>query len=178
MVALAAAWWREHAGQPRFLWVHLYDPHSPYEPPEPFAARYAERPYLGEVAATDAVPGPLLAELERLRDLRPALVILLSDHGEGLGDHGEEEHGILLYRETLQVPLVLKLPAGAARRRERRGAGAAPRRRAHARAAARAPAGPERRGASLLELGRPAPPRGASSPRPSTPASTSAGASW
>lgn len=94
---------------PPFLFLHLYEPHTPYEPPEPFASRYPE-PYLGEIAAADAVLGELLAALDRLGLYQRSLVVLVSDHGEGLGDHGEREHGILLYREALQVPLVVKLP--------------------------------------------------------------------
>lgn len=96
-------------GRPFFLFLHLYEPHSPYTPPSPFAGRYAS-PYDGEIAAADAVVGRLIDELRRLEVYESALVILLSDHGEGLGDHGEEEHGVLLYREALQVPLIVKLP--------------------------------------------------------------------
>jgi arylsulfatase A-like enzyme/Flp pilus assembly protein TadD len=101
----------EAGGRPFFLFLHLYEPHSPYDPPEPFASRY-DSAYDGEVAAADAVVGDLLAALEERRLYDPALIVLLSDHGEGLGDHGESEHGILLYREALQVPLLVKLPAG------------------------------------------------------------------
>jgi len=109
---------RAAAGErPFFLFLHLYEPHSPYAPPPPFAGRYAS-PYDGEIAAADAVVGRLVGELRRLGVYRRALVILLSDHGEGLGDHGEAEHGVLLYREALQVPLIVKLPddRGAGRR--------------------------------------------------------------
>jgi tetratricopeptide (TPR) repeat protein len=105
-------WLREVAGGgPFFLFFHLFEPHAPYEPPEPFASRFAD-PYDGEVAAADAVVGELLALLEGLGVYDGALVILLSDHGEGLGDHGEEQHGIFLYREAIQVPLIVKLPGG------------------------------------------------------------------
>ncbi|MGH7265486.1 MAG: sulfatase-like hydrolase/transferase, partial [Candidatus Rokuibacteriota bacterium] len=101
----------EAGGRPFFLFLHLYEPHSPYDPPEPFASRY-DSAYDGEVAAADAVVGDLLTALEERGLYDPALIVLLSDHGEGLGDHGESEHGILLYREALQVPLLVKLPAG------------------------------------------------------------------
>jgi arylsulfatase A-like enzyme/Flp pilus assembly protein TadD len=101
----------EAAGKPFFLFFHLYEPHTPYEPPEPYRSRYA-KPYDGEIAAADAVVGDLVAELKKGGVYDDALVIVLSDHGEGLGDHGEEEHGLLLYREALQVPLVVKLPKG------------------------------------------------------------------
>lgn len=98
---------------PFLLLFHIYEPHTPREPLEPFASRY-EDPYDGEVATADAVVGRLLDAL-RERDLyEGSTIVLLSDHGEGLDDHGEEEHGVLLYRESLQVPLILKLPGSAA----------------------------------------------------------------
>lgn len=105
----ARAWLESVAEQPFFLFFHIYEPHSPYEPPEPWASRYRS-PYDGEVAAADAVIGELVAGLERLGVYDDCLLILLSDHGEGLKDHGEQEHEVLLYRELLQVPLLMKLP--------------------------------------------------------------------
>jgi arylsulfatase A-like enzyme/Tfp pilus assembly protein PilF len=106
VVAAALAWWREAAGKPRLLWVHLYDPHASYSPPEPFAARYARRPYLGEVAAADSFLAPLLRpHLEG--DEPPAFVVVTSDHGEALGDHGELTHGLFAYEATLRVPLLV-----------------------------------------------------------------------
>jgi len=108
----AQAWLDEVAGRPFFLFLHLYEPHTPYTPPEPFASRYAEHPYDGEIAAADARVGELLARLRADGTYQRALIVLVSDHGEGLGDHGEIEHGILLYREALHVPLLLKLPGG------------------------------------------------------------------
>ena len=95
-----------------FGFLHLYEPHSPYTPPEPFRTRYASSPYDGEVAASDRIVGQLVAFLKN-RDLYDrSIVIFLSDHGEGLGDHGEDEHGIFLYREEVHVPLFVKLPGG------------------------------------------------------------------
>jgi arylsulfatase A-like enzyme/Flp pilus assembly protein TadD len=102
-------WLSEHAAGPFFVWLHLYEPHTPYRPPPAFAKR-GRTPYDGEIAAADAVVGDLFAELHRLGRWDDSLVILLADHGEGLGDHGEDEHGVLLYREAIQVPLLLKLP--------------------------------------------------------------------
>jgi arylsulfatase A-like enzyme/Flp pilus assembly protein TadD len=103
------AWLTGVEKRPFFLFIHLYEPHSPYEPPEPYRSRY-RLAYDGEVAASDAILGAFFDELKR-RDLYDrALVLLVSDHGEGLGDHGEDEHGILLYREVLHVPLLMKLP--------------------------------------------------------------------
>jgi arylsulfatase A-like enzyme/Flp pilus assembly protein TadD len=99
--------------RPFFLFLHLYEPHSPYEPPEPFKSRYAAHPYDGEIAAADAVVGDFLGELQRRGLYDRSIVILLSDHGEGLGQHGEKEHGIFLYREALHVPLLIKLPGSA-----------------------------------------------------------------
>lgn len=95
--------------RPFFLFMHLFEPHSPYEPAEPFRSRYRD-PYDAEIATVDAILATFIAEL-RKRDLYDeALIVLMSDHGEGLGDHGEAEHGVLLYREVLHVPLILKLP--------------------------------------------------------------------
>jgi arylsulfatase A-like enzyme/Tfp pilus assembly protein PilF len=113
-VRTAIAWLdgRSKTDKPFFLFVHLYDPHTPYKPAEPFASRYRDRPYDGEIAASDAAVGTLLDALKRQGVYDKAIVILLSDHGEGLGDHGEDGHGILLYREVLQVPLLVKLPGG------------------------------------------------------------------
>ncbi len=105
-------WLRGAAEKPFFYFFHIYEPHTPYTPPEQFASRYAASPYDGEIAAADAIIGELIAELKRLDAYDRALVILVSDHGEGLGDHGEEEHGVLLYREAIHVPLLLKLPDG------------------------------------------------------------------
>ncbi|MGE5715882.1 MAG: sulfatase-like hydrolase/transferase [Acidobacteriota bacterium] len=95
-----------------FGFLHLYEPHTPYEPPEPFKSKYASSPYDGEIAAADAIVGRFLGFLKERGLYDQALIIFLSDHGEGLGEHGESEHGMFLYRETLQVPLLVKLPGG------------------------------------------------------------------
>ncbi len=107
----ASRWLGDVGDSPFFLFLHLYEPHAPYNPPPPFADRYDD-PYDGEVAAADAVVGELVRRLEQRGLYRDALVILLSDHGEGLMDHGEMDHLILVYREVLQVPLIVKLPGG------------------------------------------------------------------
>jgi arylsulfatase A-like enzyme len=106
VVAPALAWWNAHRGRRRFLWVHLYDPHSAYDPPEPFRSRFRDNPYLGEVAAADSFLAPLLGPLLDGRE-PPALVVVTGDHGEALGDHGELTHGLFAYEATLKVPLVL-----------------------------------------------------------------------
>jgi arylsulfatase A-like enzyme/Tfp pilus assembly protein PilF len=91
---------------PLFLWVHYYDPHYPYTPPEPFRSRYPKQPYYGEVAAMDAQLGRLAAAFEQ-QVKGPVAIVLAGDHGEGLGEHGEQQHGDLLYQATMHVPLVL-----------------------------------------------------------------------
>jgi arylsulfatase A-like enzyme/Flp pilus assembly protein TadD len=107
-VARGLEWFRSRAGRPRFLWIHVYDPHAPYDPPEPFKTDYASDLYLGEVAATDAALAPLL---EAVRATRPApLLIVTADHGEALGDHGELTHGLFAYEATLHVPLFVWCP--------------------------------------------------------------------
>lgn len=117
VVERGTAWWDEHAGERRFLWLHLYDPHAPYEPPEPFASRFADDRYLGEAAAVDAFLAPLLERFLEGRE-EPTLVVFTSDHGEGLGDHGELTHGLFAYESTLKVPLVLWAPGLEPGRRE------------------------------------------------------------
>jgi arylsulfatase A-like enzyme/tetratricopeptide (TPR) repeat protein len=110
-LSLALAWLddsRRLDGRPPFLFLHLFEPHAPYTPPPPFDA--AADPYDGEISAADRVVGRLIDALEERGLYDDALIVLLSDHGEGLGDHGEQEHGLLLYREALHVPLILKLP--------------------------------------------------------------------
>ncbi|HEY3172466.1 MAG TPA: sulfatase-like hydrolase/transferase [Thermoanaerobaculia bacterium] len=96
--------------KPVFLFLHLYEPHAPYAPPEPYKSRYAANPYDGEIAAADAVVGGFLDALRERALYDRAIVFFLSDHGEGLKDHGEDEHGVFLYREAIRVPLFLKLP--------------------------------------------------------------------
>ena len=88
-----------------FVWVHLFDPHAPYQPPQPFAAQYPARPYYGEVAAVDAALAPLFDDLHALP--RATIVIVTGDHGEALGDHGEETHGLFAYESTLRIPLIV-----------------------------------------------------------------------
>ena len=108
-LAAAIDWLGGVADAPFFLFLHLYEPHAPYQPPPPFAGLY-EDAYDGEVAAADAVVGQLIERLEELGRYNDAMVILLSDHGEGLMDHDEMDHLILIYREVLQVPLIVKPP--------------------------------------------------------------------
>jgi len=109
VVRRGLAWWQRHRDQRRFLWIHLFDPHAPYEPPEPFASRYASNPYLGEVAATDSYLAPLLDPLLDEAD-RSTLIVFTADHGEALGEHGETTHGLFAYEPTLSIPLVVRAP--------------------------------------------------------------------
>ena len=95
-----------------FAWVHLYDPHTPYEAPEPFASRYADRPYLAEIAYTDSIVGGLLDALRQRGLMERTLVVLTADHGESLGDHGESTHAFFIYGATTHVPLVIRTPWG------------------------------------------------------------------
>ncbi len=108
-VGRAAAQWLASAAAPFFLWVHFYDPHAPYDPPPAFAAKFPGKPYEGEIAAADFGLSTVMNALtpERRRD---TVVIVTGDHGESLGEHGEPEHGILLYDSTLHVPLVMAGP--------------------------------------------------------------------
>jgi choline-sulfatase len=97
---------KQPPAQPLFLWVHYYDPHYPYTPPEPFRSRYAKQPYYGEVGFMDAQLGRLAAAFQQ-QVKGPIAIVLVGDHGEGLGEHGEQQHGDLLYQATMHVPLVL-----------------------------------------------------------------------
>ena len=109
--AAGARWIARQGEKPFFFLLHLFEPHTPYEPPEPFRSATAN-PYDGEIAHADAIVGTFLDSLKTSGVYDRAIVVLLSDHGEGLGDHGEAEHGIFVYREAMQVPLIVKLPKG------------------------------------------------------------------
>ncbi len=110
-LAAATDWLAERdPARPFFLWVHLYDAHDPYTPPEPFRSQYPGAPYDGEVAFVDALVGDLRAALEEDGLWNDTLFIATADHGEGLGDHGEAFHGFFVYDTTVRVPLILRLP--------------------------------------------------------------------
>jgi choline-sulfatase len=106
----ALQWLRKSRSKPFFLWLHLYDPHSGYNPPEPFRTRFADSPYDGEIAYADHEVGRLIAYLKQRGLYDRMLIVLVSDHGESLGEHGEKEHGFFVYHSTLHVPLVVKPP--------------------------------------------------------------------
>src|SRR3989475_4379641 len=103
---------RGPAPRPFFVWLHLYDPHSPYDPPEPFHGQYAGRLYDGEVAYADSQLARLFDYLRKSGLYDRTLIVLLADHGESLGEHGEDEHSFFIYNSTLHVPLIFKLPRG------------------------------------------------------------------
>lgn len=111
--------WLDGVGgeEPFFLWLHLFDPHDPYDPPEPFRSEYQGRPYDGEVAYTDSLIGEFRAALEERGLFDGSVIVLTSDHGEGLGDHGESYHGFFVYDSTVHVPLIVRLPGGTERGR-------------------------------------------------------------
>jgi arylsulfatase A-like enzyme/tetratricopeptide (TPR) repeat protein len=98
------------AGRPWFAWVHYFEPHSPYEPPAVLRARFAAHPYDGEVAAVDVEVGALLRRLEERGRRSNTVVLVTADHGESLGEHGEETHGVFVYEATLRVPLIVAGP--------------------------------------------------------------------
>lgn len=106
----ALAWLETRKTRPFFAWIHLYDPHTPYDPPEPFKSRYADRPYLGEIAYTDSVLGRLRDFLRVNNLLERTIVVLTADHGEGLGDHDESTHAFFVYDSTMHVPLIVRTP--------------------------------------------------------------------
>jgi choline-sulfatase len=114
VVAHALAWLTKHSKGPFFVWIHLYDAHDPYDPPEPYKTRYSSAPYDGAIAYEDEAVGRLLRQL-KLRGLYDdAIMAIMADHGESLGAHGEDTHGVFLYDETIHVPLLIKFPHAAA----------------------------------------------------------------
>jgi choline-sulfatase len=112
VVQHAEAWLTKHSTGPHFVWVHLYDPHDPYEPPAPYSQTYKDHLYDGEIAYADSALGHFINYLKQTGRYGNSIVVVVGDHGEGLGEHREETHGIFLYDATTHVPLILKLPSG------------------------------------------------------------------
>jgi arylsulfatase A-like enzyme/Flp pilus assembly protein TadD len=108
----AIAWLKKTPRRPFFLWLHLYDPHSPYDPPEPYRTEYRGHLYDGEIAYADHELGKLMTWLKQNKLYDSSVIVALSDHGESLGEHGEDEHGFFVYNATVHVPLIVKPPAG------------------------------------------------------------------
>jgi len=108
----AESWLSKHPDGAHFVWAHFYDPHDPYEPPPPYSTIYKDRLYDGEIAYADSALGHFLAYLKKQGWYDGALIVVVGDHGEGLGEHHEDTHGIFLYDSTTHVPLLVKLPNG------------------------------------------------------------------
>lgn len=106
----AESWLDTHADGTQFVWLHFYDPHDPYEPPAPFSETYKDRLYDGEIAYADSALGHFLTYLKKQGWYEGAMIVVVGDHGEGLGEHHEDTHGIFLYDSTTHVPLIVKLP--------------------------------------------------------------------
>jgi arylsulfatase A-like enzyme/Tfp pilus assembly protein PilF len=111
-VTRALSWLKRNPRRPFFFWLHLYDPHSPYDPPEPYRTQYRGHLYDGEIAYADHELGRLITWLKLNKVYDSSLIAFLSDHGESLGEHGEHEHGFFVYNATVHVPLIVKPPAG------------------------------------------------------------------
>jgi arylsulfatase A-like enzyme/uncharacterized protein HemY len=107
VVDRAIKWLEAQSGKPFFLWVHVYDPHVPYDPPAPFREKYADRPYDGEIAYTDRELGRLFESIGRKSRPQNTVIAVLSDHGESFSEHGEYTHGVFLYDATLRIPFLL-----------------------------------------------------------------------
>jgi len=112
----ALAWLKQETHSPFFAWVHLYDAHAPYAVAEPYRTRYQGASYLGALAVLDAQVARLVEALEARHALDRTLIIVAGDHGESLGDHGEDGHGIFVYQSTLHVPLIMRVPGLTPRR--------------------------------------------------------------
>jgi choline-sulfatase len=111
VVQRAEAWLNQHRAGLHFVWVHLYDPHDPYEPPVPYSQVYKDHLYDGEIAYADSALANFIAYLKSRGWYRNSIIVVVGDHGEGLGEHHEDTHGIFLYDSTTHVPLIIKLPA-------------------------------------------------------------------
>ncbi len=112
VVQRAEQWLNGHPAGPHFVWVHLYDPHDPYEPPAPYSELYKNRLYDGEIAYADSALAHFIAYLKETDRYSSSIIVTVGDHGEGLGEHHEDTHGIFLYDSTTHVPLIVKLPGG------------------------------------------------------------------
>jgi arylsulfatase A-like enzyme/Tfp pilus assembly protein PilF len=112
VVDKALPWIQEAGSKPFFAWVHLYDAHSPYRPPEPFASRYEDHPYNGEIAFADSQVARIVSQLRSSGLYDRTVVVVMGDHGESLGDHGEASHGFFIYESVARVPLVIRAPFG------------------------------------------------------------------
>src|SRR5438477_6915800 len=119
-VAHAIAWLKKTPRRPFFLWLHLYDPHNPYDPPEPYRTDYKGHLYDGEISYADHQLGNLIGWLKQNKLYDSSLIVATSDHGESLGEHGEDEHGFFIYNATVHIPLIVKPAAGSGISAQRR----------------------------------------------------------
>ena len=117
VVDKALPWMDGAAGAPFFAWLHLYDPHAPYRPPEPFESRYKDHPYNGEIAFTDSQIQRLITHLQSSGVYDRTIIAVMGDHGESLGDHGESAHGFFIYNSATHVPFMIRTPFSATRGR-------------------------------------------------------------
>jgi len=107
-------WFEENYHKKFFSWIHFYDPHTPYDPPEPYKTRYSNRPwglYDGEIAYVDFLIGKVLNNLRKKEILEKTIIIIVGDHGESLGEHRENRHGFFIYDATISVPLIIHFPS-------------------------------------------------------------------
>jgi arylsulfatase A-like enzyme/Flp pilus assembly protein TadD len=107
---IALDWLKQHSQKNFFLWMHLYDPHSPYRLVEPYQTQYKDHPYDGEIAFADEQVGRIIQFLKEKNLYRNTLIVLCADHGESLGEHGEKNHGFFIYNASLRVPLIFHFP--------------------------------------------------------------------
>ena len=113
----AMPWLEQHASAPFFAWLHFYDPHTPYQPPDPFLSRFRDRPYAGEIAYADSQVGRVLEWLDARGLSDRTIVVIIGDHGESLNEHGEATHGLFIYEATTRVPFIVRTPYAATRGR-------------------------------------------------------------
>jgi arylsulfatase A-like enzyme/Tfp pilus assembly protein PilF len=118
VVDKALPWIQQYGSTPFFAWVHLYDAHSPYRPPEPFASRYKNRPYAGEIAFADSQVARIISQLRSSNLYDRTVIVVVGDHGESLGDHGESSHGFFIYESVTHVPFVIRAPFSLMRSRK------------------------------------------------------------
>ncbi|MDQ3069340.1 MAG: sulfatase-like hydrolase/transferase [Acidobacteriota bacterium] len=117
VVDAAMPWLEQNAGNRFFAWMHFYDPHTPYAPPEPYKSRFEGRPYIGEIAYVDAQIARVVNWLTAKKLLDRTVIVITGDHGESLGEHGEGTHGLFVYEATMRVPLVIRAPGSSKGRR-------------------------------------------------------------
>ena len=117
VVDQALPWIDQHRDRRFFAWIHLYDAHTPYDPPEPYRSRYPDDPYQGEISFADSQVGRVVQALRDRELLDRTIIVVIGDHGESLNDHGEATHGFFVYESVMHVPLMIHAPFSAMQRR-------------------------------------------------------------